>query len=125
MISDKDIQTRKEELRKELEQIEQDMGQHLEDIKTGIQDKLDPVSWIREHPLTSIGIAVGVGLLLGSRSGRRRSPVKSEVSSVAWSPWTELKKVLTSRAISMAVDATEHVIAQRMAEKPSATNDHK
>lgn len=122
LLSGTDIETRKEQLRKELEQIEQDLGLHLEQIKTGIQEKVDPRGWIREHPLASVGLAIGVGILLGSRGGRRSLTAANGNAAPAWSAWTELKKVLTSRAISMAVDASEQLLAQQLMEKRSSSS---
>jgi len=122
LLSGNDIEARKEQLRKELEQIEQDLGLHLEQIKTGVQEKLDPRAWIREHPVASVSLAIGVGLLLGSRSGRRRTSSAAGVMPPAWSAWTELKKVLTSRAIAMAVDLAEQLLAQQLLEKRASNS---
>jgi ElaB/YqjD/DUF883 family membrane-anchored ribosome-binding protein len=121
LLSGTDIEARKEQLRKELEQIEQDLGLHLEQIKTGIQEKVDPRGWIREHPLASVGLAIGVGILLGARGRKRNLSATNGTGAPAWSAWTELKKVLTSRAISMAVDASEQLLAQQLMEKRASS----
>ncbi len=121
ILSGTDIEARKEQLRKELEQIEQDLGLHLEQVKTGVQEKLDPRGWIRQHPVASIGVAVGLGILLGSRRARRTHASRPGTASApSWSVWSELKKVLTSRAISMAVDSAEQLLAQQLLEKRSS-----
>jgi ElaB/YqjD/DUF883 family membrane-anchored ribosome-binding protein len=60
--------------RDDTEAIEQAMGQARQQIEDGLetlQDKIqkrtDVTAWVRDHPLEAVGIAFGLGFLLGAR----------------------------------------------------------
>lgn len=60
--------------RDDTEAIEEAMGQARQQIEDGletlqgkIQQRTDVTAWVREHPLEAVGIAFGLGFLLGAR----------------------------------------------------------
>lgn len=104
------IQSRRAELQLELEQIENSIGDNIDDIKEGIQEKTDPKHWIRKYPLASLGVAVGVGLLLGAGKGEGntrggRGPAVSALLG-------ELKKVLVAKTIATIVSSAEQYFSE-------------
>jgi len=106
-----DIQRRREQLRAELTQIEKDLEGNIDEIKSGIQQKADPKHWIKKHPLLSVGIAVGIGLFIGS-AGRGKG--NSNGGNRSTNGLTaELKRIAISRGLNAAVAGLENYLVQR------------
>lgn len=115
-----DIQRRREQLRAELAQIEQDLEGNIDEIKSGIQQKADPRHWIKKHPLLSVGIAVGLGLFIGSAG---RVKVNSNGGNRSTNGLTaELKRIAISRGVNAAVSGLEHYLTQRMISNQEDSN---
>jgi ElaB/YqjD/DUF883 family membrane-anchored ribosome-binding protein len=107
-----EIQRRREQLKAELAKIEQDLEGNIDEIKSGIQQKTNPKHWIRKHPIASVGIAVAIGMLIGSSRKAKSTSGGGSLSSNSFA--SELKRVALSRGINAAVAGLEQYLAQRM-----------
>lgn len=101
------LEQKKQQLEEELKQIQHQLDDSLDEMRADVSKKLDPVQFIREHPLPSVGVAVLLGFLAGHRS---QSSGKSFVNSMLLD---ELKKVATKKALSFATDYIEEVMDVR------------
>ncbi len=107
-----EIEQRRAQLKQELESIERGLEGNIDDIKESLQQKTDPRHWIRRYPLAALGIAVGVGIVLGSAGGSRKQV--STVVQQGPSLFGELKRMLISKGIAFAVSSAEELIADRL-----------
>lgn len=107
-----DIEQRRAQLKQELQSIERGLEGNIDDIKEGIQQKTDPRHWIRRYPMAALGVAVGVGILVGS-TGRRKSS-GTPTSNQGVSVFGELKRLLLMKGIAIAVAAAEDLLSDRM-----------
>lgn len=107
-----DIELRRAQLKQELDSIERGLEGNIDDIKEGIQKKTDPRHWIRRYPMVALGVAVGVGILVGS-SGRRKSSGTS-TSTQGVSVFGEIKRLLLMKGIAVAVATAEDMLADRL-----------
>ncbi len=115
-----DIQRRREQLKAELAQIEQNLEGNIDEIKSGIQQKTNPKHWIRKHPFASVGIAVAIGLLIGTSRKAKSTTQGDNRSSNGFA--SELKRVALSRGINAAVTGLENYLAQRMSASQEDSN---
>ena len=54
-----------ERIRASIELTRTQISHALEDVQVGVQEKLVWRDWVKEHPVATIGIAFGIGYLLG------------------------------------------------------------
>ncbi len=115
-----EIEQRRAQLKQELETIERGLEGNIDDIKESLQQKTDPRHWIRRYPLAALGIAVGVGIVVGSSGGQRKQG--STVIRQGPSLFGELKRMLLSKGIAFAVSSAEELIADRLTPSPKVRN---
>ncbi len=113
-----EIEKRRAQLQQELREIEQDLEENLEDIRDGITRKADPKHWIRKYPLPALGLAVGLGLLLGGRGGAGKVAPQGRGATVGML-LGELKKVIIAKTIASLVSSAESYVAERRGPSPS------
>ena len=113
-----EIEQRRAELQRELREIEHGLEENLEDIRDGITRKADPKHWIRKYPLPALGLAVGLGVLLGGRSGKEDSVRKGRGATLN-ALLSELKKVIIAKTIASIVSSAEAYVAERNGPSPS------
>lgn len=63
----KDLAARRLELQNELRQIEDSLEQNFESFQEDVNDRMKPSFWVRKYPLHTVGLAVMVGFLAGSK----------------------------------------------------------
>ena len=117
-----EIEQRRAQLKQDLESIERGLEGNIDDIKESFQQKTDPRHWIRRYPMAALGIAVGVGILVGSSGGRRKSAADSAASQGV-SVFGELKRLLLMKGIAIAVASAEELLADRLAPKQTRKSD--
>lgn len=61
------FERRKEELRREIRALENELGDGISELQDGVYDRFKPTYWIKKYPLRIVGTAVLVGFLAGSR----------------------------------------------------------
>lgn len=54
-----------ERIRASIEITRSRISDALDDVQDGVNEKLAWREWVREHPRASVGIALGIGYLLG------------------------------------------------------------
>jgi len=115
-----DIDKRRAQLKQELESIEREFEGNIDDIKESLEQKTDPRHWIRKYPLAALSIAVGLGIVVGT-SGRGK---KTDVIVPPQGPSLlgELKRVLISKGIALAVTSAEDILAERFTPPPKRRN---
>ena len=120
-----EIELRRAQLIKELESLEKSLEGDIDDIKEGLQQKTDPRHWIRRYPLAALGIAVGVGIIVGSAGSNRRGSVGDANPGTASGPTLlgEMKRALLNRGMAMAAAAAEDYLVQRLAAKADRQDD--
>ena len=111
-----DIEQRRARLKQELDTLERGLEGNIDEIKEGLQQKTDPRHWIRVYPLAALGIAVGVGILVGSSGGRKRN--RSAISDGGPSLFGELKRLLLMKGIAFAVASAEELLSDRLSPNP-------
>jgi ElaB/YqjD/DUF883 family membrane-anchored ribosome-binding protein len=111
-----DIEKRRAQLKRELESLELDIEGNIDDIKESLQQKTDPRHWIRRYPMGALGIAIGVGVLVGT-SGRSK---KSSITVAPQGPslFGELKRMIINKGIALVVSSAEDLLAERL--KPTS-----
>lgn len=56
-----------ERIRASIEVTRDQISAALQDVQDSVQDTLDWKLWVKNNPKTTIGIALGIGFLLGTR----------------------------------------------------------
>jgi hypothetical protein len=107
-----ELQKKKEELEDELSSIQKELDGTFSQVRHDMNNKLDPRSFIREHPFSSVGGAALLGLLFGKKKKNRNNHVppsndgqnaKSHSSdSFSSILMKELGKLVTKKAIALA-----------------------
>lgn len=111
-----EIEKKKQELEAELERIQGELDHSLDEVRTDVSSKLDPAEFIRKHPIPVVGTSLLLGFLAGHRrpgsssaaSGREKN---SELPSILW---TELKKIASKKAVTLATDYIENVLEKKI-----------
>lgn len=104
------LEQKKRELEAELNNIQHELDDSIDRVRSDVSDKLDPKSFIREHPLPVVGGAVLLGFLLGHNDRHSTSSVSSSSSTESTLTNTllyELKRLATRKALSFATDFME------------------
>ncbi|SHF49289.1 hypothetical protein SAMN05443144_10984 [Fodinibius roseus] len=109
------LEQKKKELEAELTHIQDELDDSIDRVRSEVSDKLDPKSFIRDHPLPVVGGAVLLGFLLGHND--RHSP-GSSTSSASDGKFTstlvyELKRLATKKALSYVTDFMEQKIDEK------------
>lgn len=68
----KEVKLRKKRLQDDLELLEKGFQSRVTRITSGIPASVAPLSYIRQKPFTSVGIALVAGLVAGLASGKKR-----------------------------------------------------
>ncbi|HAC15461.1 MAG TPA: hypothetical protein DCE78_05880 [Bacteroidetes bacterium] len=63
----KDLETRRLELQNELRQIEDSLEQNFESFQEDVNDRMRLSFWVKKYPLQTVGLAVTLGFLVGSK----------------------------------------------------------
>ena len=72
----REIEARKQAIKKELEHIQEELEDSIDDVKEGVSGQLNPRNWIKKHPLKSAAVALVTGFLISRK--RKSSPKESK-----------------------------------------------
>ena len=116
----KEVNLRKKRLQDELELLEKGFQSRVTRITSGIPGSVSPLSYIRQKPFTSVGIAVVAGLVAGLASGKKRdkriastgggSDGGSAFSSILFG---ELKRIAARRSADYLSELLEQKLSER------------
>lgn len=117
------LEEKKKELKAELENIQHELDESLDGVRSDVSAKLDPVEFIKKHPIEVVGASVLIGFLAG-HSGKHHRSYRSDSSedSLSSTLWYEMKKIATKKAISLASDYVEKFLTERKKEILSSEN---
>lgn len=110
MAKDKELdqlEKKKRELKEELNLLQSQLDNSFDHVREDVSHKLDPVEFIKNHPLPVVGTAVLLGFLTGyspKSTGRTYSGVFSSLM------WEEIKKIATKKALSTATAYIENML---------------
>ncbi len=111
-----ELEQKKQELEAELHQIQQELDDSLDQVRYDVSNKFDPKAVIRKYPLPIVGASALIGFLIGHDG---KSSSKGVYSKALVS---ELKKLVTKRAISFASDYVENLLEEKADEHLNVTN---
>lgn len=116
-----EIERKRARLKLELEAIEKGLEDNIDDIKAGIQEKVDPQYYIKKHPIASLGIAIGVGLLIGANS--RKGSNSNRASSSEASVFSVIKNMIVAKTIAVVVSSVEQYVSDRIRTRRADKSD--
>jgi hypothetical protein len=108
------LEEKKKELKAELENIQKELDTSIDGVRDDVSSKLDPVEFIKKHPIEVVGASVLIGFLAG-HSGKEKRISKSTSSDDGLSSTLlyELKRLATKKAISFATDYFEKFLTEK------------
>lgn len=111
------LEEKKKELKAELKSIQHELDESLDGVRDDVASRLDPVEFIKKHPIEVVGTSILIGFLAGhsSRKGSLSSSASSE-KGFSSALWYELKKLVTKKAISIATEQAEKFLKQKKEE---------
>jgi hypothetical protein len=111
------LKEKKEKLEAELEDIQHELDDSLDKVKSDVSSSLDPLEYVRRHPLPVVGLALLVGFLAGKEGGESpqsrnstntanhgKGSSDSDKNELASTLWYEIKRLATRKALSKAGD---------------------
>ena len=105
------LEEKKKELEQELQNIQHELDDSLDKVRSDVSSQLAPTQFIKRHPLPVVGLSVLAGFLLGNKNSNRISGSSdSGFSSVLIS---EIKKLATKKGISLATDYIESILLEK------------
>ncbi|MCW9707241.1 hypothetical protein [Fodinibius salsisoli] len=119
------LEQKKKELEAELHNIQDELDDSIDQVRTEVSDKLDPKAFIRKHPLPVVGGAVLLGFLLGHEDDRRATSTSGTSSSDHKFTNTvlyELKRMATKKALSFVTDFMEKKFDEKAGQQFESTN---
>lgn len=109
-LSMKEIKARKEQLDREIDEIEQRLESRMNKVQRTVLGTLKPLSTIRDNPFKAVGTAVLVGFILGLPRRKKSAPgiAKSRFHSLLFD---ELKRIAARKAVEYTSDFMDEKIA--------------
>lgn len=116
------LEEKKKELKAELQNIQHELDQSIDGVRNDVSSRLDPVEFIKKHPLEVVGASVLVGFLAGhsAREGKRHSSSSDE--GISDTLLYELKRLATKKAISFASEYLEKFLSEKKEEILTSEN---
>lgn len=119
------LEQKKKELEDELNNIQNELDDSIDHVRSDISEKLDPKSFIREHPLPVVAGAVFLGFLVGHKDHRPSASSRSHSSSdgnFTSTLWYELKRLATKKGLSFAMDFMERKFDEKAGQHLGTSN---
>lgn len=113
------LEEKKKQLKAELENIQNELDDSIDGVRSDVSSRLDPVEFIKKHPIEVVGASVLVGFLAG-HSGKKSS--LSSEDGIGSALLYEMKKIATKKAISLASDYVEKFLQERQKDILSSGN---
>lgn len=106
------LQEKKKELEAELQSLQQELDESFDRVKSDVSSSLDPVEYIRRHPLPVVGVSILVGFLAGKEGGSSTSASgsASDHNKLTSTLWYEIKRLAARKAISKLGDHIDDLI---------------
>ena len=99
----KDLETRRLELQNELRQIEESLEQNFESFQEDVNDRMKPTFWVKKYPLHTVGLAVMLGFLVGSKDNANSIACTTVLAGIIAS----LKSVAARKIVEQVVKIIE------------------
>lgn len=106
------LQDKKKELEAELRSIQDELDESLDRVKADVSSSLDPVEYIKRHPLPVVGLAVLVGFLAGKEGGNQPSRAPGTGTTdhkISATLWYEIKRLAARKAMSRLGDYIDDI----------------
>lgn len=112
------LKEKKENLEAELNHIQDELDDSLDNIKSDVSSSLDPLEYVRRHPLPVVGIAVMIGFMTGKNNHNSSESSESSTTNapgdkLSSTLWYEVKRLITRKGISLAGDYIEDFFGDR------------
>lgn len=115
------LEQKKQELEEELKKIQHELDDSFDQVRTDVSSKLHPVEFVKNYPLPAVGLSVLIGFLAGNKN-IKKMPSDSSGQAFHTLLWSELKKIVTKKAVSLATDYTEKILMEKREEIISSEN---
>lgn len=106
------LQKKKKELEAELHSIQEELDDSLDQVRSDVSAKLDPLEHVRRHPIPAVGAAVFIGFLIGKggedheHSHKTDAPGEKLTSTLSY----EIKRLITRKGISFMSSYLEKLL---------------
>lgn len=100
----KTLQQRKLELEAELVAIQDELDDSVDQVKKDVSTKLDPIEYVKRHPLPVLAGSVLIGYLVGKDNNDDH---ENELLSTLW---YEIKRMGVRKGIGMISDHADRLI---------------
>lgn len=116
------MKEKKKQLKAELEYIQNELDDSIDGVRSDVSSKLDPVEFIKKHPIEVVGASVLVGFLAGHSGKSTRHSNSSSEDGISSTLLYELKRFATKKAISFATDYFEKFLSEKKEEILTSDN---
>lgn len=110
------LEEKKKELKAELQSIQHELDESFDGVRNEVSSRLDPVEFIKKHPIEVVGTSILIGFLAGHSKSKSSTSSGSSENGFSSALWYELKKLATKKAISFATDYAEKFISEKKKE---------
>lgn len=110
------LEEKKQELKAELQSIQHELDESFDGVRDEVSSKLDPVEFIKKHPIEVVGTSILIGFLAGHSKPKSSTSGGSSEKGFSSALLYELKKLATKKAISFATDYAEKFISEKKKE---------
>lgn len=108
------IEKKKEELKANLNRIQNDLDTSLGEVKEDVAQSLSPKEIVKKYPLYTVGASIVLGFLIGSKGSKKTSKSSSSSSNtIVDSIGRSIKKRLAQKAIDTAMDFFEGKLSEK------------
>ena len=108
------IEKKKEELKANLNRIQNDLDNSLVEVKEDVVQSLSPKEIVKKYPLHIVGVSIVCGFLIGSKKSKKTSgPSSSSGNAILDSIGRSIKKRLAQKAIDTAMDFFEGKLSEK------------
>lgn len=112
-INKETLQEKKKELEAELKSIQEELDDSLDRVKSDVSSSLDPVEYIRRHPLPVVGMSVLVGFLIGKGDDDEHEyDSESKREKLSSTLRYEAKRLVTRKALSLLSDYVDDFLSR-------------
>ncbi|MDZ7773636.1 MAG: hypothetical protein U5K31_12990 [Balneolaceae bacterium] len=109
------LEQKKKELEAEIEQIQHELDQNVDGVRSEVSRSFSPDRLIGKYPLPALGASVLLGFLLGHEGRRSREGGRSGSSGrgISDALLDELRRLATKKAIRFAGDYLEELLEDK------------
>ncbi|HYW36244.1 MAG TPA: hypothetical protein VE868_12610 [Balneolaceae bacterium] len=107
--SSKKLQEKRKELEEELKKIEYMLDDSINQVRSDVSS-FDPRGYIRRKPLSTVGISILIGFLLGKERDKNESTAtrsESDDNRLTSTIWYEIKRLAMRKAVAKVGDYIE------------------